>query len=618
VKKPHKKPTVLKGTVALTERTIQWCDASHVHEPLNGKLKNGKLRTAGAQKYTVCFCKRLCRDFKVFLSNASAYPADDDDLALEDPYLESPPERQPDYMQPRAKRRAEPPGSNAQAGSSSDIRVKRRVEEESQGESEQEQQEREKRQEELERDLEEQIRAGEEAANRLEEEEIERRVQRAERREARERPNEEIVELREDELPADPEPAPQPRYTAVQKEFVRPLNDIRAVYNQRISAGVTATIQAGKRLKLLQEMFGTPHNIEIVAAVVAKKPKSTEHPEPLVSRTVAPKLCEVIVLKDDDWLRTKWENYSTTFYSRKKIPKWALYLYGKERNNGQTIVDPYQELAELAQDSIQVRTLPAFLDTLIKGSPEERTSLLLSLHKRMYHRSAGEIRKILHRAGVPLAILSHVDDAINSCETCKAFAQPGAKPIAKLSIAGRFNQTVLFDLVFIEDTIVFMCVDECTRYTVLALTESKTIEALERTYRKSWISLFGPPRYFRADKESAFASDHFAVFCAKMGTKVELIVTGQQHTWLSILDRRVQILRKLYPKLLRDMSNESLKVEPDDILAECQFAMNTGFSLNGTTPYACLFLGRCQQLFLMMIMSSSHHMMDKMFSTIIC
>jgi len=32
-----------------------------------------------------------------------------------------------------------------------------------------------------------------------------------------------------------------------------------------------------------------------------------------------------------------------------------------------------------------------------------------------------------------------------------------------------------------------------------------------------------------------------------------------------------------------------LKVEPDDILAECQFAMNTGFSLNGTTPYACLF-----------------------------
>ena len=143
--------------------------------------------------------------------------------------------------------------------------------------------------------------------------------------------------MRSFELPADPEPLAQPRYTAVQKEFVKALNDIRYIYNQRLSVGVTATIQAGKRLKLLQEMFGTPHNIEIVAATVAKKPKATEPPEPLVSRTVAPKLCEIIVLKEDDWLRTRWENYSTTFYSKKKIPQWALFLYGKERTTNKSL-----------------------------------------------------------------------------------------------------------------------------------------------------------------------------------------------------------------------------------------------------------------------------------------
>ena len=96
--RPHMKPTVLRGTVRLTNRTIRWCDKSHDHEPLNGKSKTtGKLRTATAQKYTVCFCKRLCRDFKLFLhgKDDKAFPANEDDLALEDPYLESPPERQP-------------------------------------------------------------------------------------------------------------------------------------------------------------------------------------------------------------------------------------------------------------------------------------------------------------------------------------------------------------------------------------------------------------------------------------------------------------------------------------------------------------------------------------------
>ena len=574
-KKPYMKPTVLKGTVNLTERTMIWCNGSHAHEPLNGSLPSGGLRTASAQAYTVTFCKRLSRDMRAFLFsfNKSYFPTTEepeDDLALEDPYLDPLRVRQQEFSEPRPKR-APKPGEAARAGSSNDADKAARAAQ-------------------AEREFAEEIQAGEQAADALEVVAQARQQAAAERKRERNKPGEPISDLVEVPLPPDPEPVTLMKFTPVVEENIKTLNEIRQNYNQRIAAGVTATIQAGKRLKLLQELFGTPHKIQIVAAVIAKKPKATEPPEPLVSRTVAPKLCEIVVMTEDKWLISKWVPYNTTWYNKRKIPQWAIYLYGKDRDDSLILQNPYEELAQLQQDALQpLRTLPKFLEALVNGTAEEKTTLIMGLHKRMYHRGADELRKMLHKSGVPLNILSQIEDIVNSCPTCRAFAQPGAKPLAKLTLAGRFNQVVYFDLVFFDNVILFVGVDECTRYTVVAVTEYKSYDSLETAFRRHWVSHFGPCRKFRADKESVFASDKFAVYCARLGIELELIMTGQQHNWLGILDRRVQILRRIYPKLLRDLSDEHMMVEAEDVAAEVQYAMNTGFTVNGTTPYLCLY-----------------------------
>ena len=95
-------------------------------------------------------------------------------------------------------------------------------------------------------------------------------------------------------------------------------------------------------MRLLQELFGTPFGIQILAAVAAKKPASTIAPEPLISRIDAPLLKEVYQQKDKDkWQQTSWMKYSTTFYAKK--PLWVFNLYGIKKDIEPVLVNPFQE-----------------------------------------------------------------------------------------------------------------------------------------------------------------------------------------------------------------------------------------------------------------------------------
>ena len=564
----HMKPTVLRGTVLLTGRTLKWCDKNHKHIQLNGKAPSGGLRTSFAQKYTKVYARRCCRDIRSFIKGESfAYPADDEE-AETDPYQiaddDEAPIREPlpvpiaiprPVLKPTAKRTPQP----STASSSSDPNPFKELGDQ------------------LDRDYEDAIEAGNKAADELE-------VQ------AKRKPV-----PASDLIPADVrDPAPEEQLSISVNRPVLPdqekaLNDLRASYVQRISSGVTATIQAGPRMRLLQEMFGTPAGIQLLAAVIAKLPASTIPPEPVISRVNAPLLKEVYQQKEKEkWMQTSWIPYSTTIYGRK--PKWVINLYGIKKAIDSSVLNPWDELAQLSQDSMRpLKSLPAFLQAIVNGSNEERNALLLGLHKRMYHKESKELRKLLHSAGVPLNILAFVDDALAACETCRAFANTSAKPLSKLSTSLVFNNTVYFDLIFFDSVILFCGVDESIRYMVLAPVDYKGYESLEAAFRRNWVSHFGPPRKFRSDRESVFNSDKFGVYLASIGVEIEMVTAGDQHTWMGILDRRVQLVRKMYPKIMRDLSNEHLFVEHEDVAAECMIAINTSLTHGGTSPYTMLY-----------------------------
>ena len=586
----HMKPSILRGTVLFTERTLQWCDHQHEHEPLNGRAPGGGLKTSYAQQYTRTFCKRCCRDMRAFLkskhSDMYAFPLEDTEVVevTEDPYqlgaddqsvprtptlIPVPLEERPRLL-PTPKRIPQRP----QPASSSNQNPFRELSDQ------------------WDEELKDAVNAGNRAADELQD----KRQPAEEPGRPRQKSEKQSVVV-SDLIPAQPSDALEVavpdlvvnRTLPVPVENEKCLHDMRIVYTQRISSGVTATIQAGQRMRLLQELFGTPSGVQVLAAVIAKHPNSTVPPEPVISRTSAPLLKEVYLQKDKGkWQQTTWIKYSTTHYGKR--PFWVIYLYGIMKAKDEILVNPFQELAELQQDALKpLQSLPRFLKAIVEGTSEERTALIIGLHKRLYHRSSTELKKMLHQAGVPLHILAFVDDAVAACETCRAYANTAARPLAKLSTAPVFNDTVYYDLVFFSNVILFIAVDESIRYMVLAPVEYKSYDSLETAYRRHWVAHFGPPRRFRSDRESVFNSDKFATYLSSQGTALELITAGDQHTWLGILDRRVQLVRKMYPKLLRDLSNENLCVDHEDAAAECMIAVNTQSTYGGTCPYVMLY-----------------------------
>ena len=586
---PHMKPSVLRGTVLFTERTLRWCDKQHKHEQLNGRAPGGGLKTSYAQQYTKTFCKRCCRDMRAFLNGSQhethAYPLEEEDSAevTADPYqtdmdeitVPRPPtpvpiplEERP-RLKPTAKRSPQPSQASSSNASKPFENLSKQWDDE----------------------LQEAIVAGNQAAD-----EVVARVPPPEEP-VRVRRKQQEPQIASDLIPAEPQDTGTiavpdlvvNKNLPVPVENEKALHDMRLVYTQRLSSGVTASIQAGQRMRLLQELFGTPSGVQILAAVIAKHPTSSVPPEPIISRVNAPLVKEVYLQKDKGkWQQTTWMKYSTTYYSKK--PFWVIYLYGVMKAKDEIVVNPFQELADLQQDALQpLQSLPRFLKAIVDGTNESRVALILGLHKRLYHRSSTDLKKMLHQAGVPLHILAFVDDAVGACETCRAYANTAAKPLIKLSTAPVFNDTVYFDLVFFSNVILFIAVDESIRYMVLAPVDYKSYDSLETAYRRNWVAHFGPPRRFRSDRESVFNSDKFGVYLASQGTTLEMITAGDQHTWLGLLDRRVQLVRRMYPKLLRDLSNEHLCVEHEDAAAECMIAINTQSTYGGTCPYVMLY-----------------------------
>ena len=215
--------------------------------------------------------------------------------------------------------------------------------------------------------------------------------------------------------------------------------------------------------------------------------------------------------------------------------------------------------------------------------------MILDIHKRLSHKPADDLRRILGRAGVPLHALSLVSKALDLCDVCNTWAKVHAKPTMKSHHAIRFNAIVYMDLIFFDRFIVYMAVDEALRFTVLALADYKDTHSLMTIFRREWIKWFGPPKIVRSDKEGAFSGDEFGIEMERLGIQRELVVAGQQHSYLGILDRQVQIVRHFLPRLMQQLSEEAVFCEAEDAISECQFAVNSLMLYRGHSPYECLF-----------------------------
>ena len=393
-------------------------------------------------------------------------------------------------------------------------------------------------------------------------------------------------------------PPPQPLALAdsknLDKDRTKLIDEIIRNVKDRISNGGVFHIQTGPRLRNVQDLFGTPHGKVIMLISIFKKPAGRESPEPLVSRTVAPLVMELCKrnASQENWTIENWTDYNHRMYSKK--PYLTVLLYGRNHTDADQNLSlahsPWHDLVHASADAkLPLDNLPGFLRTLQSGTEEEKSNLILSLHRRLYHKPAADLRIILQRAGVPLTVLAQVSAIVSTCDICKNWSRGHAKPVIKVRAAPRFNWCVYGDLVFFTDFTVAIFVDESIRIVALQVTEGKDLSQCEKLLRRTWISRFGPPKIFRSDWESSFAADDFGLFCERYGIERQLCKAEDSHSWLGILDRRVQILRAMLPRLAQELASENISYEPEDLVAECEFCLNTLLMYSGYSPYECLY-----------------------------
>ena len=587
-----KKPTALVGTVTLTPRVVRWCTNDHEHQPIQGTLPNGKLRTEAAQNYTQCFSKRLARDFRTCLypkKQPKAFPVLDDDSdqeqAVEDPYNDLPPQpedTEPDQAALRSRlreRNSSPPVEVVPIKPRLQPTAKRLPAPTVNPFAELE----------AKWDEEDQERATAEQRN----------LGEGTSRGSKDPPQDPMPEQSSEAIvsanpPAPPpEPLPLADSKPLDKNRTKLIDEIVHHVKDRLANGGVYHIQTGPRIRNVQELFGTPHGKTIVLIAIYKKPAGRVAPEPIASRTVAPLVMELCkrTATQENWTIENWMPYKHVLDNKK--PYMTVLLYGRDHDEADQQLDlkhsPWQDLAIASADAkLPLDNLPGFLKILQSGTSEEKSNLILALHRRLYHKPAAELRILLQRAGVPLTVLAQVSSIIETCEACNKWSRSHAKPVVKTRTAPRFNHTVYGDLVFFTNFTLAIFVDEALRVVALKVCESKELSNCERMFRRTWICRYGPPRVFRSDWESAFAADDFGLFCERYGMERQLMKADQSHSWLGVLDRRVQLLRAMLPRLAEELASEHIAYEPEDLASEAEYCLNSLLNYGGYSPYECL------------------------------
>ena len=135
--------------------------------------------------------------------------------------------------------------------------------------------------------------------------------------------------------------------------------------------------------------------------------------------------------------------------------------------------------------------------------------------------------EMLKLAGAPVRAIALIPEALRLCLECRRHQRLLAKPHVSMRFVTVFNYEVYLDLLFFDDWIFMLMMDGFLRFCRFGYVTHKTFEALEKCFRRWWISLFGAPRKVIMDKERALATDRFGIWCEHKGSPVNYTLPAQ-------------------------------------------------------------------------------------------
>ena len=123
----------------------------------------------------------------------------------------------------------------------------------------------------------------------------------------------------------------------------------------------------------------------------------------------------------------------------------------------QEVPDPPQQLERISPNRKATRLRPSFelkdLPTRLAAaaSDEEKRTILLGVHERLWHAPPADMVKILQSLLISREYQAMAADVASCCHECRKFARRMARPKVKSSVASVFNEVVQHDLFFLFD-----------------------------------------------------------------------------------------------------------------------------------------------------------------------
>ena len=128
------------------------------------------------------------------------------------------------------------------------------------------------------------------------------------------------------------------------------------------------------------------------------------------------------------------------------------------------------------------------------GMNDVQRRILRRLDVRWWHVSPTKMTGILKQAGIRGPVLELCKDVCNTCRICKDWILFGNTPMVKPRMSTSFNEVMQADLLFWNEVIILRMMDECIRFSVLALVADQTTSAFCSAMRMWWFKFFQPPK----------------------------------------------------------------------------------------------------------------------------
>jgi len=212
---------------------------------------------------------------------------------------------------------------------------------------------------------------------------------------------------------------------------------------------------------------------------------------------------------------------------------------------------------------------------------------LRKLHVRWWHSSTLAMTRLLQRVGVSDTALGLIRDIVDSCPVCRQWVRPSPHNQVGINLPDTFNDQVEMDLLFHAKHVIFHMVDRCTRWHAAAIVPNRESETLVAAIDRIWVSIHGPPRELICDGETAIAKSAIpSEYCRRKGIRLHIRPPGQHAPYV---ERRGDVLRQTFVRLLEQRKQQSLDIPPEQILAEAVFCGNALTTVNDNSPYNAVY-----------------------------